>query len=217
MNKNPSFEKLVYSRQNLPAFWIDGYDRCQQTFKCVRDLEDGWKDNSSLKVSTAESLKGKWSQISGNVVDAIPGERYNLITHMKLNEYAVQSHIVLEGYNTTSQIWYQISHCPTGTEGPMEWNMFSCEILVPEDTNKIRFVLNAGWSSPQNEAITWFDAIYLIGADGSSEPDILPEPTRRLVRSPENAVLNYTRIDPSESGGLRKCFRVLYFGLCRAV
>jgi glucose/arabinose dehydrogenase len=38
--------------------------------------------------------------------------------------------------------------------------MYSCKITVPSDSNKIRLLLNAGWSSsPNQEAVTWFDAI----------------------------------------------------------
>lgn len=81
---------------------------------------------------------------------------------MKLNEYVVQSHIVLQGYNALSQTWYPITQCPGGTNGPLEWSMFSCPITIPKDTTKIRFVLNAGWSSsPQHKAITWYDGIYM--------------------------------------------------------
>jgi glucose/arabinose dehydrogenase len=96
------------------------------------------------------------------MISVRPGQQYELVTHMKLNEYVVQSHIVLQGYNALSQTWYTITHCPTGTNGPLEWSMFSCQITIPEDTTKIRFILNAGWSSSlQHKAITWYDGIYI--------------------------------------------------------
>jgi len=81
---------------------------------------------------------------------------------MKLNDFTTQSHIAIEGFSETSKRWYQITHCPTGFNGPLEWHMFSCEVTVPKGTNKIRPVLNAGWSSQEGgEAATYFDAIYI--------------------------------------------------------
>ena len=71
----------------------------------------------------------------------------NLILHwkdsMKLQEFGIS-----------------LVQCPSGINGPLEWHEFSCSILIPEKTTKIRAVLNAGWSSqPNNEATTWFDGI----------------------------------------------------------
>ena len=104
-----------------------------------------------------------WSTInSTEISDVKPGEKYTFISHLKLNEYAVQSHVVVEGHREKSDKWYQITHCPTGINGPIDWNKFTCEITIPEDTNKLRILLNAGWSSsPQHTAVTWYDAISL--------------------------------------------------------
>ena len=38
-----------------------------------------------------------------------------------------------------------------------------CILIIPENTTKIRAVLNAGWSSqPNKEATTWFDGINIL-------------------------------------------------------
>ena len=82
---------------------------------------------------------------------------------MKLNEWATQSHVVLEGFNETSKRWHQIEQCPSGINGPLEWKEFRCVITIPENITKLRPALNSGWSSqPKQEATTWFDNIYLI-------------------------------------------------------
>ena len=145
------------------SFWKDPLMSCQSTFECVSDSTTGWKDNSSFRLSTRFLGNNSWTAIySSEISDIKPGGKYNLFTHMKLNEYAVQSHIVLEGYNATSQTWYPITYCPTGIDGPLEWSVFRCQITIPKDTTKIRFILNAGWSSsPQHKAITWYDAVYM--------------------------------------------------------
>jgi hypothetical protein len=79
---------------------------------------------------------------------------------MKLNDFATQSHVAIEGYNQTSMKWDQISQCPTGINGHLEWYEFSCAITIPNGITKIRPILNAGWSSqPGKQAITSFDAI----------------------------------------------------------
>jgi hypothetical protein len=79
---------------------------------------------------------------------------------MKLNDFAKQSHVAIEEYNQTSMKWDQISQCPTGIDGHLEWYEFSCAITIPNGITKIRPILNAGWSSqPGKEAITWFAAV----------------------------------------------------------
>jgi glucose/arabinose dehydrogenase len=145
------------------SFWKDPVASCASTFECVSDLTTGWKDNSSFKISTNVEGNNSWSTLIGGEISEIKvGGRYNFFTHMKLNEYVIQSHTLLQGYNALSQTWYTITSCPTGTNGPLEWSMFSCQITIPKDTTKIRFVLNAGWSSsPQHKAITWYDGIYM--------------------------------------------------------
>jgi aldose sugar dehydrogenase len=146
------------------SFW-NGSLECQKDFECVPSSTTGWKDNSSLQISTTINQPYSWSWIYGSEISDIkPGEKYTLITHMKLNENAMRSHIVLQGYNETSEKWFHIIHCPTGTDGPLalEWKMYRCDVIIPEDTGKVRFVLNAGWSSSlQYEAVTWYDAIYM--------------------------------------------------------
>jgi glucose/arabinose dehydrogenase len=43
------------------------------------------------------------------------------------------------------------------------WKQFACNIAIPENTTKIRPVLNAGWSSLENvEAVTFFDDVSMI-------------------------------------------------------
>jgi aldose sugar dehydrogenase len=170
------------------SFWNDTLMFCQSTFECVSDSATGWNDNSSFRVSTRNAGNNNgnnsWSWIyGGEISDIKVGGRYNLFISMKLNEYVVQSHIVLQGYNALSQTWYTITHCPIGTDGPLEWSMFSCQITIPEDTTKIRFILNAGWSSsPQHKAITWYDGIYMRTSpegpflyDGNLEMEVVNE------------------------------------------
>jgi hypothetical protein len=81
---------------------------------------------------------------------------------MKINEFAAQSHIQIEGYNETSKKWYQITQCPSDTNRPLEWHEFRCNLTIPQDTTKVRPILNAGLSSqPNKDAVTWFDDINL--------------------------------------------------------
>jgi glucose/arabinose dehydrogenase len=171
------------------SFWKDPLMSCQSTFECASDSTTGWKDNSSFRISTSYLGNNSWSGIYGSKISDIkPGETYNLFTHMKLNEYVVQSHIVLEGYNAPSQTWYTITHCPTGTNGPLDWSVFNCQITIPKDTTKIRLVLNAGWSSStQHKAITWYDAVYIRTAlqepflyDGNLKIEVVNEDTLEL-------------------------------------
>jgi len=114
-------------------------------------------------MATKNSTKGSWSTLYGDEIDVKPIDSYEVVTHMKLNKWAMQSHAKLEGYNESSKEWYQIKQCPSGTNGPIEWREFNCVITIPQGTTKIRPVLTAGWSSQDNQwATTWFDSIYII-------------------------------------------------------
>ena len=150
--------------------------QCGSTFSCMVNSTTGWRDNTSFKISTKTSNNGTWSHISSTQIDVKPKERYEVVTHMKLNEFATQSHIAIEGFNETSRKWYQIIQCPSVFDGPLEWHMFSAEVTVPDNTTRIRLILNAGWSSQEGrEAASFFDAIYMTRAIGNdiSNPDFV--------------------------------------------
>ena len=154
--------KVIYG---LPSYWNDSIRTCEKNgFKCTINSTSTWKTmGSSLKVSTYTTNKNMWSSVRGSEIDVNPGELYAFVTHMKLNEFVSGSHVVMEGYNTTSDKWYQIMQCPRGTSGPLEWRGFSCAMTIPADTTKIRPVLNAGSSSqPGKQAVTLFGPIHVI-------------------------------------------------------
>lgn len=151
----------------LPSFLEDSSKSCVRNFICRANLTTGWQDNTSLQVSTKppHNINGTWSSIYGNEIDVTPNGKYELLTHMKLNDVATNSHIGIKGFNETSKMWLknQIKQCPAGVNGSLEWHQFSCEVTIPDNTTKIRPVLNAGWSSVENEqAVTFFDDIYMI-------------------------------------------------------
>jgi aldose sugar dehydrogenase len=153
--------KVIYG---LPSYWNDSSGNCKTDFKCLTNSTTGWKnDTRSFQVSTTSTKNDTWSWIYGKEIDVNSGEKYALVTHMKLNRYATGSHIATEGYNETSKRWYQfVTQCPSGTNGPLRWRGFSCAITIPANTSKIRPVLNAGWSSqPGKEAVTLFGPLYL--------------------------------------------------------
>ena len=150
---------------NFPSFGNESLISCNSIFKCKSSFSTGWKDDTSFMVST-NNTNNTWSSIYGQEIDVKPTKPWQLVTHMKLNKWAKQSHVALEGFNETSKQWYQIKQCPSGINGPLEWQEFSCFITIPENTTKIRPVLNAGWSSqPEKEATTWYDSVYLINLD----------------------------------------------------
>ena len=85
---------------------------------------------------------------------------------MKLNKWARQSRVMLEGFDEVTRKWNKIKECPSGVNGPIDWKEYNCHVLIPQNTTKIRPVLNAGYSANKEEqAITWFDTIYVITAD----------------------------------------------------
>jgi hypothetical protein len=144
-------------------YWNDSLNNCGRAFTCKISVTYGWSDKLSYHFSTKRphNNSGSWSSIYGQEISVDPSKSYNLLTHMKMNKYANQSHVLLEGFNEHSNKWYQIEQCPAGISGRLSWQQFSCEIKIPENTTKIRPVLNAGWSSQPNVARTWFDDLSL--------------------------------------------------------
>jgi hypothetical protein len=166
INNNPSQSRLL----PLPVNWSDPYNNCNSFFKCTVITSKeiiGLQNNStnspqnSLQASTNTTNKNRWSFINGNQIDVNPGEQYAIITHMKLNEFVIGSHIAIQGYNQTSKKWNHLyTQCPPGINGPLEWKEYSCEITIPANTDKIRPLLNAGWSyQPGKQAVTLFGPI----------------------------------------------------------
>jgi hypothetical protein len=159
--KDPFFI-LIGKNINLSSYWNDPAKSCLGSFKCHLNLTDGWVDSQSFQLSTTNGTKYNWSWISGNPIEVKPNQQYEFLTHMKLNQYATQSHIPLEGFNESSQKWYQIVQCPSGINGSLAWKEFDCKIEIPQNITKLRSALNAGWSSQDGEkAVTSFDAIHL--------------------------------------------------------
>jgi aldose sugar dehydrogenase len=161
----------------LPSYWKLSSKPCMSNFTCKPSMTTGWRDNMSLEVSTKSPTnnKGPWSWIRGQEIGVNPNERYELVTHMKLNDLARESHIKLEGYDKTMKKWIGIKQCPPGINRSLEWHEFSCELTIPENTTKIRPALNAGWSSePNKEATTWFDDVYMVRLADENFPSGVP-------------------------------------------
>jgi aldose sugar dehydrogenase len=159
---NPNFTSFSEAT-GLPLYWNDSLKRCDRYFNCKVNGTDGWDDKQSFQLSTTNNTNNTWSFIKGREIDVKSGQNYQLVSHMKLNKWATESHAAFEGFNETSKRWFQITQCPSGLNGPWEWREFSCFITIPDNTTKIRPVLNAGWSSqPNKEATTWFDSVSIV-------------------------------------------------------
>ncbi len=154
----------VNSQFDLPPNWQDLNKSCSSTFKCISDFSTGWNDNKSIQISTMNSTNGTYSQIVSKEVPVVPNERYNFVTHMRHNEWAVQSQVNLQLFNETSKIWYEVEKCPPSINNSLVWNEYGCVFTVEPNVTKARAILNAGWTSQVgHQAVTWFDSLYMIG------------------------------------------------------
>jgi aldose sugar dehydrogenase len=165
-NSKPNFTRVDNQSTmisfDFPRFGNESLISCNRIYKCTSSFSTGWKDDTSFKIST-NNTNIRWSSIYGEEIDVKWNRSYELVTHMKLNKWASQSHVALEAFNESSKHWNQIKQCPPVTNGPLEWQEFSCIITIPQNITKIRPVLNSGWSSQQGkEAITWYDSVYVI-------------------------------------------------------
>jgi aldose sugar dehydrogenase len=159
----PLDREPVPENQSLPPTWQDANKSCSSRFKCIANFSTGWNDNMSIQISTLNTNRDTLSNIIGDQVPVTPKERYELITHIKHNEWSTQSHVKLQGFNESSKHWYQIERCPSDSSESPDWNEHKCIITIEPNVTKVRAVLNAGWSSQVGrEAVTWFDSLYMI-------------------------------------------------------
>jgi hypothetical protein len=158
--RNPDFT-LINSTSGLPMYWYDSFRVCGDLFDCIVNSTDGWFGKHSFQLSTRNNTNNTWSWISSQSIIVTAYEQYKIIAHMKLNDWSTASHILIQGYNNNTEEWYQIEQCPSGTDGPLKWDVFHCEITIPTNTTAMVVTLNAGWSSQINKnAVTTFDAIH---------------------------------------------------------
>jgi len=158
--RNPDFTS-INTTSGLPLYWSDSFGICGTIFDCATNTTDGWFSNDSFQISTRNNTNNTWSWISTQEIVVTPNEEFGIISHMKLNEWATQSHILIEGFNDSTGEWYTIKQCPSGINGPIEWKLFDCKVTIPTNTTAMVLTLNAGWSSQiDKNAITTFDAIH---------------------------------------------------------
>jgi hypothetical protein len=134
----------INKTSGLPLFWSDSsLHNCVKIFVCgINTLSTlGWVENQSFQLATRNISNGTWSWIYSNVAEISPGEKYEILTHMMTNQWAKGLHVVLKGYNESSQEWYQIKQCPSGNKSALNWREFDCMITVPPDTSKIVLIL----------------------------------------------------------------------------
>ena len=120
---------IVDNKSKLPLYWNDSLKICDRYYSCKVNGTDGWDDKQSFRFSTKNphNHSGTWSSTYGQQIEVKPNEHYELITHMKMNKRATQSHVALEGFNETSKQWYQITKCPANLSGPLGWQEFSAQ------------------------------------------------------------------------------------------
>ena len=136
---NPSFSDL--SAEGRLEGYSDPFGSCGSKFNCVINMTSGWEDDStSFQISTLSTDENTWSWIYSNPVTVKTGERYEFVSHLKVNSFTQNSHIGLEGLDSKSGVWLQIEQCPSEVSGAalVDWNQFVCHIFVPEDVVSIR-------------------------------------------------------------------------------
>ncbi len=113
--------------------------------------------NYSLNLTTSTSKAGYWSNVVSGPIRVAPGEQYLFNIQMKWNN-SVQSHVAIDGIRSNGQI-YRLAEIMHGQDGDGNWTSFSKLVQVPQDTTRIRVVLNAGWvnNTALVGATTWFD------------------------------------------------------------
>jgi hypothetical protein len=119
-----------------------------------------WNGNNSIRITTNDNSTYNLGWVKSNEVIVDEGEWIRVVTHMKW-ENSVWSHIAIEGYNTSSNKWQQLIHCPGIQSGSSDWKEFSCSVSIPKTIHRIRVALAGGWSLNKSigNGTTWFDDI----------------------------------------------------------
>ena len=124
-----------------------------------------------FNISTTNSGSNNWSSIYGKEFKVNSDNQYTVISYLGVNSFAVQSHIIIEGYNNNTQEWEQVIQCPEGMDGPIEMQRFVCNIEINSNITKFRPVYQAGWSSEEGkQAITYFGKIFMVKVPNTNIP-----------------------------------------------
>ena len=161
------FQNFSYANNSV------NYNKIENVSLDLEEENYSGESDFSFGVSNPSTDTNAWSTIKGEEINVHPHEKYFINSHMALNQYTVQSHIFIEGYNATSESWNQIIQCPRGLDGPLKLTQFVCEVTVLPDITKIRPVFESGWSSVEGKkALTTFEKFLIIKSP--DQPDITP-------------------------------------------
>jgi aldose sugar dehydrogenase len=158
------------------------FPRCDMSFKCVvtetYSLVDRSIANRSLTFSTTSDSESNWSWIDGLEYSVIPGINYVISTTMSQNPYAVKSHVVIYGLDRNTQLWESLLQCPISKTDLLEKSTFECNLQVSNNISMIRPVLNAGWSSEEDEkGITTFHEVNIYNPKSDKSTNLINEPS----------------------------------------
>ena len=129
---NPSFVNGTYS-WSVPKSAI-----YEVTFST-----DSIEGKNSLQISINNTNR-VWLFIRSNEIDVIPQETYLFQTYMKYTNMN-GSHIKVQGFNTSENKWKDIFFLTMSHFGSSEWKQYINYLDIPENINKMRIILAAGW------------------------------------------------------------------------
>lgn len=145
-------------------------------------------DGTSIQIST-NTTREEWSWYGSPWVTVKPNTKYQFRTSMK-NLGAMNSHIVLLGYNPITNKEIQLSQLPNATSEKTDWLNYKRDVFIPENITKVRVLLNAGWSKDGQFTSTLFDNIFLIPLEF--------ENTDNLPPINNSCKIKYFEINPTE-------------------
>ncbi len=132
-------------------------------------VENEAVQGTSFRVTT-DINSASWSWIRSLEVPVNTGEKYLVMTSLK-QENAKSSHVVVEGFNVTSDEWVQLVQVPSGQDGSFDWKSFEAVLAVDENISKLRVALNAGWvlDEANGNATSWFGQVSITPQQDSNE------------------------------------------------
>lgn len=124
----------------------------------------------------------EWSWLSSPVISVKSNGTYLFSTSMSQRN-SINSHITIEAIDSDTGITRQLIQLPAAITGTTEKHEYSKQVTIPNNVEKIRIILNAGWilDDEAGKAMTTFSQIHLSPLEEISNAFNLSSNSSQLV------------------------------------
>jgi hypothetical protein len=141
--KDANFDAFDNSNSASWSGHVDGFE--------VEKKRDEGTGANYLEISTDSANKKSWSWLVNDELEVNPGETYLFTAEIK-TENVYGSHVKVQGLDAVENQWKDMVFITSGNDvssgvsisGDSEWTSYWKTLEIPPDTDRIRYVINAG-------------------------------------------------------------------------